>query len=133
MAHTDGCHWMLVSAGCSTGSIDVTLQGSWTSYWKCLPTRINVPGHQAEIEWEEPQNHLASLLPYSVDWNSHRIHSDLRRRDTEIHLSARGVATNLGPVFNCCHVTIPTVKLGEHNEVAKLSKIILLKINWMGI
>lgn len=32
MAHTDGYHWMLLSAGCSTGSIDVALQGSCTSY-----------------------------------------------------------------------------------------------------
>lgn len=62
MAHTDGCHWMLLSAGCSTGSIDVALQGSCTLILELsLSTRINVPGHRAEIEWEEPQNHLASL------------------------------------------------------------------------
>ena len=103
------------------------------SYWNCLPTRINVPRHRAAIEWEEPQNHLTPLLSYSVDWNSHGIHSDLRGRDTDIHRSARGVATSLGPVFNCCHVPIPTVKLGEHKEITKLSKITFLKINQMGI
>lgn len=111
---------MLLSVGCLIVSVRCGLfRGAEPLVWWFSDPRLSIPKQQGKTEWLlQPsfRSHSASLLPHSINWNSHKIYQDLRGGDTDSYLELGEVSKNLRVIFNCYYVIIPNVKLKGFKE-----------------